>query len=71
MRFRRGKKSITYLLELLDGTLVNTTALVDQVCKACVSFMLYTTGGNVEGESLRPVVVDLPESTWPITTTLM
>jgi hypothetical protein len=24
-----------YLLELLDGTLVNTTALVDQVCVQC------------------------------------
>jgi hypothetical protein len=27
-----SKKSVPYLLELLDGTLVNTTALVDQVC---------------------------------------
>lgn len=27
----QGEKNVTYLLELLDGTLVNTTALVDQV----------------------------------------
>jgi hypothetical protein len=26
------RKEYPYLLELLDGTLVNTTALVDQVC---------------------------------------
>ena len=26
------RKVMPYLLELLDGTLVNTTALVDQVC---------------------------------------
>ena len=29
--------SDAHLLELLDGTLVNTTALVDQVCKHCES----------------------------------
>ena len=29
---------IAHLLELLDGTLVNTTALVDQVCDMCESF---------------------------------
>lgn len=28
----RERKVMPYLLELLDGTLVNTTALVDQVC---------------------------------------
>jgi hypothetical protein len=26
------RENAAYLLELLDGTLVNTTALVDQVC---------------------------------------
>ena len=30
--------SDAHLLELLDGTLVNTTALVDQVCDMCESF---------------------------------
>jgi len=30
--------SDAHLLELLDGTLVNTTALVDQVCDVCESF---------------------------------
>ena len=56
-----------YLLELLDGTLVDTTALVDQVCPI-VSCCTPRSFGKV---CLRPVVVDLPESTWPITTTLM
>ena len=55
------------LLELLDGTLVDTTALVDQVCPI-VSCCTPRSFGKV---CLRPVVVDLPESTWPITTTLM
>ena len=30
--FAGEKKVMPYLLELLDSTLVNTTALVDQVC---------------------------------------
>ncbi|RUP43898.1 hypothetical protein BC936DRAFT_136569, partial [Jimgerdemannia flammicorona] len=42
---RRLAKLSSLLLELLDGTLIDTAALVDQV-------------------------VDLPESTWPMTTTL-
>ena len=58
----------TDLLELLDRTLVDTTALVDQVCTRV------SMGAAVLariGDCLRPVVVDLPESTWPITTTLI
>ena len=35
---------LSYLLELLDGTLVNTTALVDQVCEMCESFCSSWTG---------------------------
>ena len=62
----RRRKS-AHLLELLDGTLVNSTALVDQVCPI-VSCCTPRSFGKV---CLRPVVVDLPESTWPITTTLM
>jgi hypothetical protein len=59
----------TYLLELLNGTLVDTTALVDQVCEAeCERRGL--GGVTVAEHDLRPVVVDFPESTWPITTTL-
>lgn len=57
-----------HLLELLDGTLVNTTALVDQVCEGCESLRVFDME---RGMCLRPVVVDLPESTWPMTTTLM
>ena len=33
----RRRKS-AHLLELLDGTLVNSTALVDQVCDVCESW---------------------------------
>ena len=61
--------SDAHLLELLDGTLVNTTALVDQVCDVCES--LCSSPMIRGGVYLRPVVVDLPESTWPMTTTLM
>lgn len=60
--------SDAHLLELLDGTLVDTTALVDQVCHVCESLCSSLRRGGVY---LRPVVVDLPESTWPMTTTLM
>lgn len=56
-----------YLLELLNGTLVDSTALVDQVWK----HVSLSSDADEYSESLRPVVVDLPESTWPITTTLM
>lgn len=36
---RQGQKRVIYLLELLNGTLVDTTALVDQVtCNVIVSF---------------------------------
>lgn len=59
----------SYLLELLDGTLVDSTALVDQVCDGCEYAYNLTVADW--SEHLRPVVVDLPESTWPITTTLM
>lgn len=58
----------SYLLELLDGTLVNSTALVDQVCEKCEHVNLTVAHWS---DNLRPVVVDLPESTWPITTTLI
>ena len=64
---KEGKISQTHLLELFDRTLVNTTALVDQVCYDC-EFRARKSDGGVR---LRPVVVDLPESTWPMTTTLM
>ena len=57
------------LLELLDGTLVDTTALVDQVCEAgCERRRLGSM--TMAGHDLRPVVVDFPESTCPMTTTL-
>ena len=36
--------SDAHLLELLDGTLVNTTALVDQVCDVCESFCSSLSG---------------------------
>lgn len=36
--------SDAHLLELLDGTLVNTTALVDQVCDVCESFCSASRG---------------------------
>lgn len=62
------RKVMPYLLELLDGTLVDTTALVDQVC---IPLSAIVTPQSLGEEGLRPVVVDLPESTWPITTTLM
>ena len=55
----RATKSSAYLLELLDGTLVNTTALVDQVCEDCESLrvvcvqadmdVLTTGGGRLAG----------------------
>jgi hypothetical protein len=61
--------SEAHLLELLDSTLVNSTALVDQVCKICESWC--STACENVWVYLRPVVVDLPESTWPMTTTLM
>lgn len=60
----------TDLLELLDGTLVNTTALVDQV----------TSGSRLSGCTLvefsksqqdDDMLPTLPESTWPMTTRLM
>lgn len=57
----------SYLLELLNSTLVDTTALVDQVWL----FVSVCGARQWKEECLRPVVVDLPESTWPITTTLM
>lgn len=31
----RQQNRRAYLLELLNGTLVNTTALVDQICENC------------------------------------
>lgn len=58
----------TNLLELLDSTLVDTTALVDQVCPIVSLTAVVRSRKEL---CLRPVVVDLPESTWPITTTLM
>jgi len=62
-------KRYSYLLELLDGTLVDTAALVDQVtCYVCEHDARVADRGCWDG---LPVVVDLPESTWPITTTLM
>ena len=60
---------VTNLLKLFDSTLVDTTALVDQVCTV-VSDDASRIRSQVE-ERLRPVVVDLPESTWPMTTTLI
>lgn len=68
MRAKGGASGVTHLLELLNGTLVDTTALVDQVCMMCEPFAVSVAE---RGERLRPVVVDLPESTWPMTTTLM
>ena len=59
---------LTHLLELLNRTLVDTTALVDQVCRIVSDTVI--TRARV-GSRLRPVVVDFPESTWPITTTLI
>ena len=58
-----------YLLELLDGTLVDTTALVDQV--ACIGVSIVRGVFLFQIGFLLPVVVDLPESTWPMTTTLI
>ena len=60
--------SETNLLELLNGTLVDTTALVDQVAG------LHTSSARraiQRGWERVLTVVDLPESTWPMTTTLM
>ena len=69
MREKVTTKRNSYLLELLDGTLVNTAALVDQVtCYVCERDARVAVRGLEEG---LPVVVDLPESTWPMTTTLM
>lgn len=62
----QGKRA--YLLELLDGTLVDSTALVDQVC---MPYQLLCPAFDRLEEGLRPVVVDFPESTWPMTTTLI
>jgi hypothetical protein len=64
-----GRKWSTNLLELLDGTLVDTTAFVDQVWSRMSATLSLRRSRN-EGH-LRPVVVDFPESTWPMTTTLM
>ena len=67
---RRGEieEVRSYLLELLNCTLVDTTALVDQV-----TWTMWATWIVIIGLSkvYIPVVVDLPESTWPITTTLI
>ena len=60
-------KVSAYLLELLNSTLVDTSALVDQV--ACDDEYVRSREGYDLGNS--PVVVDLPLSTWPMTTTLM
>lgn len=59
---------MTHLLELLDSTLVDTAALVDQVYDIVSDAVMIRSR---IGSFLRPVVVDLPESTWPITTTLI
>jgi len=40
---------VSYLLELLDSTLVNTTALVDQVCSMCKCFVTRLEGRLLEG----------------------
>jgi hypothetical protein len=61
-----GNNEDAYLLELLDGTLVDTSALVDQV--TCEHEYV---GVVLQMWRLLPVVVDLPESTWPMTTTLI
>ena len=62
----------TDLLELLDGTLVDSTALVDQVCEVCKRICPARECSVPVGDGrLRPVVVDFPESTWPMTTTLI
>lgn len=66
---KMGKWKNAYLLKLLDGTLVNTAALVDQV--TCDMYEYVNKSGEAVFESCLPVVVDFPESTWPITTTLM
>jgi hypothetical protein len=46
---RRDKTGLcrndAHLLELLDGTLVNSTALVDQVCVICESLCSASSGG--------------------------
>ena len=69
MRAKATTKWNSYLLELLDGTLVDTAALVDQVtCYVCERDARVEVRGLGGG---LPVVVDLPESTWPMTTTLM
>lgn len=79
-----------YLLELLDGTLVDTTALVDHVTSlsSTVSETVLSVPRAAPAEASRRgersipgdaywnrggelTVVDLPESTWPITTTLI
>jgi hypothetical protein len=64
-----GDGARSYLLKFLDGTRIDTTALVDQVTYVnCMSIVGALEG---KGEAALPVVVDLPESTWPITTMLM
>jgi hypothetical protein len=73
---------MTYLLELLDGSLVDTTTLVDQVTSlkamsaTCLENPARYPGGvrqarfEVAVKMVKLTVVDLPESTCPITTTL-
>jgi hypothetical protein len=69
MGTKATRMRISYLLELLDGTLVDTAALVDQMAYyVCEREVRRTDRGSL---GALPVVVDLPESTWPITTTLM
>lgn len=70
MRGKTRRDRCAYLLELLDGTLVNSTALVNQVTCISGKFVLRGGGRWRNGRGL-PVVVDFPESTWPMTTTLM
>lgn len=45
-RMRQRGKKYPYLLELLDGTLVDTTALVDQVCIFVRTLLLDREGKN-------------------------
>ena len=70
-RTKTRRRGSSYLLELLDGTLVDTAALVDQVCAKCELLHGVLRWIEREWDGLRPVVVDLPESTWPMTTTLI
>ena len=74
-RKHKSEQRATDLLELLDGTLVDATALVDQVCRrervSAEAVEQATPHAGKKTQRLRPVVVDFPESTWPMTTTLM